>query len=361
MKRLLFFIALAITVAAGISAQIMDKPAATINYHESDIITVKQLEIAENRLRQQYSLAGQPAPSRTEILEELIINKLLLQAAKKENITVTESEVKSALRAQLGPTGVNVTDEQLKMLVRQQTGMAWVDYLKQGKEQLLVQNYIKAKKSYLIENVSKPSEQEIQEIYTENQHLFINPEMVRFSQIFRDTRNLNSTEKAKVKQLMEEVYRDLTGGRASFEDLVLKYSDDTNSRYKGGDMGYLARNDVQSKQLLGKDFFNTVFATEAGRTSGILESNIGFHIIKVTERRPAKILALNDPVTPATNETVKDRIVSLKMLEKQQILLQQAIEEIVQDLKRFADITIYGGNVEISAADLKYFESNVRS
>ncbi len=356
---LLFFMTAGIS--GRVSAQILDKPAATINYHESDIITVKQLEIAETNLKQQYSMVGQQIPTKAEILEELIISKLIIQAAKRENIVVTDSEVKAALRAQLGPSGINVTDEQLKMLVRQQSGMTWADYLKQGKEQLLVQNYIRQKKSGLIDNVKKPTDAEIQEIYNENQHLFINPEMVRFSQIYRDTRNLTSQEKLKAKTLMEEIYRDLVSGRAAFDELVIKYSDDTKSRYQGGDVGYLARNDVNSKQLLGKDFFNSVFQTPVGQTTSILESNIGFHIVKVTEKRPAKILGLNDAVTPATTETVRDRIISLKMLEKQQVLMQQAIEEIVTELKRYADITIYGANLEISSADLKYFQGNVRS
>ena len=361
MKRLAIYLMLLMIVAGTASAQILDKPAATINYHESDIITVKQLEIAANSMKQQYAMAGQPVPSQSEILEELIISKLIIQAAKKENIIVTDSEVKAALRAQLGPQGAAVTDDQLKMMIRQQTGMAWTDYLKQGKEQLMVQNYIKQKKANLISNIQKPGEAEVQEIYSENQHLFINPEMVRFSQIYRDTRTLSPDEKEKAKSLMEEIYRDLVNGRATFEDLVLKYSDDTKSRYQGGDVGYLARNDAQSKQLLGKDFFNTVFSTPAGQVTQILESNIGYHIVKVTEKRGAKLLGLNDPVTPATNETVRDRIISLKMMERQQVLLQQAVGEIVTELKKYADITIYGANAEVSAADFKYFGDNVRS
>lgn len=361
MKRIFIAIFLLVCTAAIGFAQVLDKPAATINYHESEIITVKQFEIAVNQLKQQYSMTGQPVPSKGSILEELVISKLILQAAKKEKINVTESEVKAAVRAQLGPSGVNVTDEQLKMLIRQQTGMSWADYLKQGKEQLMVQNYIKLKKQKLFENVSSPSEEEIREIYNENQHLFINPEMVRFSQVFRDTRNLSKEEKRKALELMEEIYRDLQNGRASFDDLVIKYSDDTKSRYKGGDIGYLARNDTNSKQLLGKEFFNAAFDTPVEQTSDIIESNIGYHILKITEKLPAKILGLNDTVTPASNETVRERIISLKTMEEQQKLFQQAVGEIVNDLKRRADITIYAGNAEISVSELSYFKENVRS
>lgn len=360
MKRILA-VAIAVFLVAGTGfSQILDQPAATINYTESEIITGKQLDIAENQLKQQYSLLGQPVPSRGEILEELIISKLILQAAKKENVVVSEMEVKSAIRAQLGPQGVNITDEQLKLLVRQQTGMAWNDYLKQGKEQLMVQNYIKLKKQSLFSNIDPPTDEEVREIYEENQHLFINPEMVRFSQIFRDTRNLGREEKQKARDLMEEIYRDLRNGRATFDDLVLKYSDDTQSRYKGGDVGYLARNDVNSKQLLGNDFFQTVFDTPQGQTSDIIESNIGFHIIKVTEKLPARLLDLNDKVTPASNETVRDRIISLKTMEKQQQLFQQAVGEIVNDLKKYADIRIYASNAGIDSAQLTYFRNNVR-
>lgn len=360
MKRLLICIIVALYAGSAASAQILDQPAATINYTESEMITAKQLDSAVSQLKQQYSMLGQPVPSRGEILEELVISKLILQAAKKENIAVSDSEIKSAIRAQLGPEGVNITDEQLQMLVRQQTGLSWSDYLKQGKEQLMVQNYIKLKKQSLFNNIDPPSDEEIRDIYEENQHLFINPEMVRFSQIFRDTRNLNREEKQKARELMEEIYRDLRNGRASFDDLVLKYSDDTQSRYKGGDVGYLARNDANSKQLLGTTFFQTVFDTPEGQTSSIVESNIGYHIIKVTEKLPARLLGLRDKVTPASKETVRDRIISLKTMEKQQKLFQQAVGEIVRDLKRYAEIRIYVSNAGIDASELTYFRDSVR-
>ena len=126
MKRLFLVLSILLIFTATCFSQIMDKPAATINYYESDIITEKQLDIAVNQLSQQYSMAGQQPPSRGEILEELIISKLILQAAKKDKMSVTESEVKVAIRTQLGPSGVNVTDEQLKMLIRQQTRMELV-------------------------------------------------------------------------------------------------------------------------------------------------------------------------------------------------------------------------------------------
>lgn len=345
--------------AAVSTAQVMDRPAATINYTKSEIITQKQLDLAVSQIGQQYAMMGQPNPSRGEVLEEILIQKLILQAARKDNIQVSEGEVKSALRAQLGPQGVNITDEQLKLLVRQETGMSWADYLQQGKEQLLTQNYIKFKKQKLFEDIDKPSDREIREIYNENQHLFINPEMVRFGQIYRDTRNLSASEKNRARDLMEEILADLRSGKTTFDEMVMKYSDDTQSRYKGGDVGFLAINDKNSKQLLGSDFFDAAFNTPEGKITGIIESNIGLHILRISEKLSARLLGLNDAVNPSTTETVRDRIVSLKLLEKQQVLFQQAVGEIINDLKRLAEIRIYADNADIDPDDLKYFENSV--
>ncbi len=359
-RILLAGLAITLIGAAVSTAQVMDRPAATVNYTKSEIITQKQLDLAVSQIGQQYSMMGQPNPSRGEVLEEILIQKLIIQAARKENIQVSEGEVKSALRAQLGPEGVNITDEQLKLLVRQQTGMSWTDYLQQGKEQLLTQNYIKFKKQELFEDIKEPTESEIREIYNENQHLFINPEMVRFGQIYRDTRNLSASEKNRARDLMEEILADLRSGKATFDEMVMKYSDDTQSRYKGGDVGFLAINDKNSKQLLGKDFFDAAFSTPEGKTTGIIESNIGLHILHISEKLSARLLGLNDPVNPSTTETVRDRIVNLKLLEKQQVLFQQAVGEIINDLKRLADIRIYSDNADIDPDDLKYFENSVR-
>ncbi len=341
-KRLPFLCILILLSITALAAQVMDKTAATVNLYKPEIITVKQLE---QRIDQLQALM-QPITSKKQVLEDMISEVLLKQAAEKEGIFVSDTEVIMAIKQQMGPEGVNITNDQLKTFVTQQTGIPWAAYVKQAKEQLAINNYIKMKKSKDFDNIKPPPESEIQDIFNENSHLFLNPEMVRFSQIFRDTRNLSPLDKRQARDLMYEILRDLENGVATFEKLVIKYSDDTQSRYQGGDVGYLQRNDMASQSLLGKNFFDKVFALKTGETSRVIESNIGYHIVKVTEKLSKRFLELDDPVSPGAKETVRDRIVALKLLEKQQIVLQKAVDELVKVMKQDAEIVIYERNLE---------------
>ncbi len=325
--------------------QLMDKylAAATVNLTNQEIITVKQLE---ERIAQ-LEAYGIKVDNKKMVLEDMIAEILLKQAAVREGISVSESDVITAIRSQIGTTGLNLSDYQLRTLVQQQTGVSWNDYLKRARDQLMIQKYVRIKKADIFEKVEKPSEKEIRDIYNENSHLFINPEMVRFSQIYRDTRNLTPEEKRKARNLMYEIHKQLENGESTFEKLVEKYSDDKESRYRGGDVGYLAINDRNAKSMLGEEFFDAAFSTEAGEITEVIESNIGYHILRITEHRPRRFLNLDDPVSPASKETVRERIIALKTAEQQEKLFERAVNELVEDLKK-------------KEAIVKIFEENLK-
>jgi parvulin-like peptidyl-prolyl isomerase len=354
-KLPLLSIVLFFLVTAICGSQILDQPVAMVNYTTPEMITKKQLENATVRLKQQYQQAGQQVPPRERILEELMIQKLISQAAQKEGITVTDSEVIAAVRQQVAQSGLSVSDSQLKQLVYQQTGLSWEEYVKQSKSQLLAQKYVKQKKRSLFENINPPTESEVREIYEANSHLFINPEMVRFSQIYRDTRNLSAEQKRKERELMEEIHRKLKNGAAKFEEMAMQYSDDKELRYQGGDVGYLARNDVNSQMLLGKNFFRIAFSTDTGEITPIIESNIGLHILKITKHLDKRFLDLDDPVSPESSETVRQRIINLKKLEAQQKLFQKAVGDIVDELADTAEIRIIQDSIDVDKSKLKFF------
>lgn len=90
------------------------------------------------------------------------------------------------------------------------------------------------------------------------------------------------TDKAKAKVRAEEVLKELQKNPAAFADLAKKYSDDPGSAAKGGDLGFFARG------AMVKPFEDAAFSLKEGQTSGLVESDFGYHIIKVTALRGAK-------------------------------------------------------------------------
>ena len=79
------------------------------------------------------------------------------------------------------------------------------------------------------------------------------------------------------KMRADSVLAQLKAG-ASFEELALKYSDDPGSKEKGGDLGYFER------RMMVKEFDETAFQMEFGQISDLVQTNFGFHIIKLTDK-----------------------------------------------------------------------------
>lgn len=86
---------------------------------------------------------------------------------------------------------------------------------------------------------------------------------------------------ASAKKLAEDIKNQLNGG-ADFAELAKKYSQD-GSASSGGDLGLI------SKGQTVKEFEDAAFALEAGQVSGVVKSQFGYHIIKVTGKEGDQI------------------------------------------------------------------------
>lgn len=83
-------------------------------------------------------------------------------------------------------------------------------------------------------------------------------------------------EKAKAKARAEEVLKELQKSPAKFAELAKQHSQDPGSAEKGGDLGFFGRG------MMVKAFEETVFKQKEGEISGLVQSEFGYHIIKVT-------------------------------------------------------------------------------
>ena len=84
-----------------------------------------------------------------------------------------------------------------------------------------------------------------------------------------------SYARAKIDTVMQKLKN---GG--DFEKLAEEYSDDTGSKKKGGDLGFFGR------RMMVKPFDEAAFNLKPGQISDVIESNFGFHIIKLTDQKP---------------------------------------------------------------------------
>ncbi len=94
--------------------------------------------------------------------------------------------------------------------------------------------------------------------------------------------NMNQDDTLKIAQRMDSIYNALTKNKASFDELAAKYSEDNGSKSKGGDIGFMT-----ALQTL-YPFENAVYETEVGKISKPFRTQLGYHIVKVMEKRPAR-------------------------------------------------------------------------
>jgi parvulin-like peptidyl-prolyl isomerase len=343
-KRIVAVLILALVALAPVAAQILDQPVAVVRLHETANVGQRELREQERLLEQQLG-RDLSAEDRRELLEAQINEILITQAADELNVRVTEEEVQRAVAQQRASVGQPVSEEQFRRMVQDQMGLSWEEYREQIRERLIQEKYIMEQKRSVLEDIGPPTEQDIRDFYEENATRFTNPAMVRFKHLFVDTRNLSDEEVAEKRERAQELYRRLQRGEKDFDELIDESLDDPT--FSGGDFGYLMRQSQQDRNLLGQDFIQTVFSLEEGETSdGLVESNVGFHIVQVTNRRSPRILDVDDPLLPGQSTTVRDQIRNYLLANQQQRAFQQALQEVVEDLRADAEVTVYEDNLD---------------
>jgi len=86
----------------------------------------------------------------------------------------------------------------------------------------------------------------------------------------------------RIYQRMDSIYNALTAKKADFAEMAKLYSEDKGTRDRGGDIGFMT-----ALQTI-YPFENAVYSTEPGKVSRPFRTQLGYHIIKVIEKRPAR-------------------------------------------------------------------------
>ena len=150
----------------------------------------------------------------------------------------------------------------------------------------------------------KVTEAEIKAWYESHKDRYQQPEERRASHILIVTGADKSKSKAKAEEVLQEVLK----APSSFADLAKKYSQDPGSAKNGGDLGFFGRG------MMVKVFEDSAFKQKEGEISGVLESDFGFHIIKLTGIKPARTTPL-DLVRSAIEVDLKRQAASRKYAE----------------------------------------------
>jgi peptidyl-prolyl cis-trans isomerase C len=126
------------------------------------------------------------------------------------------------------------------------------------------------------------TDKDVSDFYAANQASFAEGEAVRASHILIAVpKNATAEQKAAAKTKAEGLLKQIKGG-ADFATLAKANSDDPGSAARGGDLGFF------EKGQMVPSFDQAAFALKPGQISDLVESPFGYHIIKVTDRRPPR-------------------------------------------------------------------------
>ncbi len=215
------------------------------------------------------------------IIDSLLVVKLLEQYAEENGITATQGEIDEQMNAIIAsyPSESDFEND----LKAKNIDRGFLEY--ELKSQILrTKIYADATASIIT------TEELTKEYYEENREtLFVIPSRVRVSHILsifpwlRDS-SLEENEQAKetAKEKIEFVEKQLENG-AEFGDMAREYSDDTATSADGGDLGFITEGQMV------EEFEKTAFSLKVGEVSGIIETQFGYHILKVFDHEEGRI------------------------------------------------------------------------
>lgn len=275
-----FTLPIALTIVlAGCSAEAKTgkETVATVNGEE-----ISQEELTET-LMTQYGAAA---------LDTLITNKIFEMEAKSEGITITEKEIQAELTELIESYGGQEEYE----------GVLEANNVE---EEALIKDISNHQlQTKVMEKVVDISDEELTTYFEENKTTFAQTEQVEASHIL-------VADEASAK----EVKTKLNDG-GDFAELAKEYSTDTSSSSDGGSLGYFGTGEMV------KEFENVAFKMNIDEVSEPVESEYGFHIIKVTGKKDAKEAVFED-----VKEEVYDNLLEIRINEEYSTWLTQKYTE----------------------------------
>jgi peptidyl-prolyl cis-trans isomerase C len=248
---------LPLAVLAGCSRESSPEDKALVIVADKPI-TIKDFKNKLSKLPKHYQAVAEK--NKKNLLDDMIVESLFFEDAIRKGID---------------------RDKEIK------------DILVEARRKIIVAKFVKTE----VDDKVKVSEDEMKAFYEEHKDEFKIPQMWRASHIL-----VASEGEAK------DVLAELSKG-SKFEDIALAKSIDATSS-RGGDVGYFRRGQVVP------EFENTCLGLSVGQTSGIVHTQFGYHIIKLTDKKSEAL---------ESYESAKPKIESVLKLKKRNELFDKLV------------------------------------
>ena len=284
------------------NVQYIDGVAAVIEDHiilKSDLIQMVNMTAIQNRIDPRLN-PDAFIQLQNSVVQSMIDQKIMLEMAELDSITVEEKEVNQAL------------DQQIQMLIAQA-----------GSEELAEKALGQSIKDFRREFWYDMKDRMISERYQQqllNAIAVTRFDVKEFYKTYRDSIphlpmkvkvrhlqipiNPSDMAKEKTRKFLLDLKTKINGG-ASFADLAKEHSLDPGSKNNGGKLGWVNRGSMV------KDFETEAFTIELGQISDPIETEFGYHILETLEKQGDKIRVRHILMAPEITQEDNERAYSL--------------------------------------------------
>ncbi len=312
--KLLMVLSLMCVAVSGLASE-TGAPEDKVAVVNGSVITRAQFDREMGMVRERFAQQGRPLGDiqmlaiQNQVLESLISRELLYQESQKKGIKV-EKEI---VTEQFDTIKERFTSEEEFRNTLKRMNIS-EDLLKSQIERgLVIQEFVDKEFG---QKVTIP-DKDAKAYYDSHPDSFKRPEQVRASHILaKADPNATEPQKGEARKKIEEVQRKVKKGE-DFADLAREFSEGP-SNVNGGDLGFFGRGQMV------KPFEDAAFALKPGEVSDIVETQFGYHLIKVTDRQPETVVAYGD---------VKDRLQQYLKEQKVQEELGKYIEKVKGEAK----------------------------
>lgn len=217
------------------------------------------------------------------ILEQIAVQKLFLHQAALDSITVKESEVAQEVEQQINYF-ISLPQIGSKEKLEQYQHKSIAQIRQDMHDELKNRQLVQRMQEKLVSDI-KVSPAEVREYFKKipTDSLPMIPTMVEV-EILTQTPKLEQEEVNRIKNQLRDYTDRVTKGETSFETLARLYSEDPGSARQGGELGYMGRG------MLDPTFAAAAFnLTDPKKISKVIESEFGYHIIQLIDRRGDKL------------------------------------------------------------------------
>lgn len=290
--------------------------------------SILKSEVEEQRIRAQYEGTPINGDPYCVIPEQIAIQKLYLHQAQLDSIEVNEGSVMNQVEMRMNYFISQIgSKEKLEEYFGKNTLALREDMRQMVRDQMIIQQM----QQKLVENI-KSTPAEVRRFYNNlpKDSIPTVPAQVEL-QIISFQPPVPKEEIDAIKDRLREFSERVNSGSTEFSVLARLYSEDTESAKRGGELGFMG------KGQLVPEFANVAFnLTDPKRVSRVVESEFGFHIIQLIEKRGDRINCRHILMKPKVSLTDKQKAIHTldsvtNLIRSEKMTFEQGVMYFSQD------------------------------